>query len=148
MKTSEQILAKAGEEFVKRLRQQFADLGLNDTHAAEQSLSSSVQNNKLIIEGKLRTVVLVTGRKPGKFPPIKPIREWAIRKLGVSEDEADSVAFLIARKIAKKGTDIFTGKSKGLQIELIIDELNKELEQEVNTQVALSVTESVIESYQ
>ncbi len=48
--------------------------------------------------------VVEMGRRPGKgFPPIAPITLWAIRKLGVADKEAKSVAFLIARKIAKKG---------------------------------------------
>lgn len=45
------------------------------------------------------------GRQPGKFPPMGPILLWVRRKLGAgSEKEARSIAFLVARKIARKGT--------------------------------------------
>lgn len=45
------------------------------------------------------------GRQPGKFPPLGPIVLWVRRKLGAgSEKEARSIAFLVARKIARKGT--------------------------------------------
>jgi len=44
------------------------------------------------------------GRKAGRMPPIQIIKAWARRKLRVSEKEADSVAFSVARKIAMEGT--------------------------------------------
>ena len=59
------------------------------------------------------------GRAPGKFPPIEAIIEW-IKVKGIQKKDniSDrSLAFLIARKIAKSGTDIFTGKRKGLDME-------------------------------
>lgn len=43
------------------------------------------------------------GRPPGKQPPSAPLALWAKRVLGVSEKEAQSVGFLIARSIGKKG---------------------------------------------
>jgi hypothetical protein len=50
--------------------------------------------------------VVEHGRRPLKgFPPVDPIALWAMRKLGVPADEAQSVGFLIARKIAVKGTE-------------------------------------------
>lgn len=148
MPTVDEILSKAGDEFVNDLRKQFTALGLNDTHKAEKALSSSVSKGTLKIDGLLRTVVLITGRKNGKFPPLEPIEKWAIRKLGVDEKEAKGIAFVIARKIAKKGTDIYTGKSKGLQIELIINDINKDLQEKVNEEIALGVTESVLNAYE
>ncbi len=48
--------------------------------------------------------VVEMGRRPGKMPPVAPLALWAERKLGVAPDDARNVAFLIARKIAKKGT--------------------------------------------
>jgi len=147
MKTVNEILTKAGDKFVQGLRDQLQTLGLNDTGAASAALSSKVVGNKLQIEGLLRTVVLASGRKPGKFPPIEPIRGWVRRKLNVDESEVDGVAFVIARKIAREGTDIFTGKAKGLQVEMLIAEINKELEDEVNNQIGLNVTNTVFEAF-
>jgi hypothetical protein len=43
------------------------------------------------------------GTKP-HFPPILPLVDWVIAKLGVPEKEAKGVAFLVARKISRKGT--------------------------------------------
>jgi hypothetical protein len=43
------------------------------------------------------------GSKP-HFPPIAPLRDWVEAKLGVDKSRSQSVAFLVARKIARKGT--------------------------------------------
>ena len=45
------------------------------------------------------------GRRPGgRMPPLEPLADWAVFKLGVSREEAAGVAFAIARKIAARGT--------------------------------------------
>lgn len=149
MKTSQEILQLAGDVFVEKLRQQFEDKGLNDTHTAEKSLSSSVSDKMLKIEGLLRTVVLITGREPGKFPPIEPIRKWVASKLGITEEKENKrVAFLVARKIATEGTAIFSNRAKGLQIELILIELNKQLQKEVSEQLTLDITKTIMDEYE
>lgn len=43
------------------------------------------------------------GTRP-HFPPIAPLVDWVIAKLGVREQEAHGVAFAIARKISVSGT--------------------------------------------
>lgn len=44
------------------------------------------------------------GTKP-HFPPSDALISWVERKLGVSDKEARSVAFLVARKISRVGTE-------------------------------------------
>ena len=44
------------------------------------------------------------GRRPGKMPPSAPIELWVRKVLDVPEKDAHSVAYLIRRKIAKRGT--------------------------------------------
>lgn len=44
------------------------------------------------------------GRRPGKQPPSSALELWVRRKLGVPENRVKSVAFLVARKIGRKGT--------------------------------------------
>lgn len=157
MRAVDEILNDSGVEFVKKLRAQFETRGhkggsLNDTHKAEKSLSSKVENNTLKIEGLLRTVVLMTGRKPGGLSEEgqKKIGEWITRKMGIEKDSTEwkQAKFLIIRKIIQEGTEIFTKKAKGLEIELIIIELNKELEKEVGNQIALNITDTVIKAYE
>jgi hypothetical protein len=43
------------------------------------------------------------GTRP-HFPPVEALEDWVMRKLGVPEQEAHGVAFLVARKIAARGT--------------------------------------------
>lgn len=152
MKTTEEILTDAGNVFVKRLQDQFDAKGLNDTGRARNSLSSSVDGKTLKIEGLLRTVVLITGRKPGGISIEGQVKigEWITRKLGIEKDSTDwkRAKYFIIKKIIEKGTDIFTDRSKGLQIELIIDELNEELFKDINNQMAFEVTNTIFEAYQ
>lgn len=54
------------------------------------------------------------GRRPGKFPPIDPIRKWVRRVLGITgAAQIRSVAYLVGRKIAQRGTpaQLFTAKT-------------------------------------
>lgn len=45
------------------------------------------------------------GRSKGKQPPSKALESWVSKVLGVSGKEVQRVAFLVARKIAKQGTE-------------------------------------------
>lgn len=45
-----------------------------------------------------------TGRKPGKMPPSKELERWVGQAFGVTGKAKKSTAFLVARKIGKKGT--------------------------------------------
>ena len=44
------------------------------------------------------------GRRPGRMPPVDALEMWVRRQLGVSGDEARSVAFVVARAIGRRGT--------------------------------------------
>ena len=44
------------------------------------------------------------GRRSGKMPPLYIIKQWVRKKFQVDAKEARNIGFLIARKIAKKGT--------------------------------------------
>jgi hypothetical protein len=68
---------------------------------------------KASVEGRSLTIynqapyaaVIEHGRRPGgRMPPVKALVPWVRRKLGVGDAEAQSVAFLVARKIARDGT--------------------------------------------
>ena len=48
--------------------------------------------------------VIEYGRRPGaRHPPLAAIRDWAMRRLGLSQEQAQRAAFPIARAIAKRG---------------------------------------------
>jgi hypothetical protein len=88
------------------------------------------------------------GRRPGKFPPIDDIKQWIDDKgINPTDISKDSLAFLIARKIAREGTDIYTNKRPALAvsdiIEVRLDELKSNLlsdkVQEIRKQVVSSL---------
>jgi hypothetical protein len=47
--------------------------------------------------------IIEFGRRWGRRPPIEPLAQWAMRKLGLTAKEARSAAFAIANSMAKKG---------------------------------------------
>ncbi len=50
--------------------------------------------------------IVELGRRPGqRRPPLEPILLWVSRKLQLSGPRARSVAFLVARKIGRTGTE-------------------------------------------
>lgn len=76
------------------------------------------------------------GRKPGRMPPVAPIKLWVTRKLGIKGKAADQAAYAIAWSIGKKGTkgafmveQAYDKAVSGPEIERIwADELEKFLE--------------------
>lgn len=75
---------------------------------------------------------LVYGRRPGKQPPIDSILGW-LQKKGITSDIPErSLAFLIARKIGRLGTDIYLGKRPGLALPEIIQKREKEFNDQID----------------
>jgi hypothetical protein len=61
--------------------------------------------------------VMEEGRRPGaKMPPVDAIKLWVVRKLGIPPEEADGVAFVIARSIARKGIEGRHMFQEGLEV--------------------------------
>lgn len=96
------------QEVINRwLIPRFDSLGMNASGEWKRSLEVRTEVNKGEIWGRQYTEQLVYGRKPGKRPPIAPIESWVNQKLGYSGTQARGIAFAIATKIAKEGTDYF-----------------------------------------
>lgn len=133
-------LDRLGEEILKGIKQSFSDKDLNDTRSAVNSLSYTVKGNSLIIEGIARVLFLEFGRSGGTMPPIDKLQGWVERKLGVAPEESRSVAFAVAKKIEKEGTNIFTDRSKGLQIEITLEMINKKFLEEFTDKLGAEIT--------
>jgi len=63
------------------------------------------------------------------FPPLEPLIEWAVRKFGVSESEARSIAFNVARQISEEGIEPrhFFEKAMARMDAIIQEEVGREL---------------------
>lgn len=64
---------------------------------------------------------LIHGRKPGNMPPVQRLFDW-VRARGL-----DISPWAVAKSIAKKGTTIFQGRRKGLEIPPIMEKHMTEL---------------------
>ena len=97
--------AKIREELIAKHH----ELGMPASGQWEESLEVEVHRLNATILGEHYTEQLVNGREPGKFPPIAAIRQWIIDKPihFVGKISISSLAFLIARKIAREGTQYF-----------------------------------------
>ncbi len=130
------------------MQQKLAQEGSNNSGALRQSLAAnfndSVDEKGGIISGLISAVdywyYVDEGRKPGKYPPYTNEREgilhWVLTKIPKRPDITDqSLAFLIARKIAKKGTKPTYFASEVLT-EQAIDQLNEEIAETLAQDIA------------
>lgn len=109
MSDSTQILDFELNLIKEDLIQKHLKLGMKASGQWIDSLNVQTKGQKGIIWGEPYTEQLVNGREPGKFPPINAIKKWIEDKNITPFDQISisSLAFLIARKIAKEGTEYF-----------------------------------------
>lgn len=96
----------------------------------ERGLSTEYNDLTAVLKG----YTYLAGRRAGKQPPLKPILDWVIAK-GLAKVEekakASSIAFLIARKIAEKGTNkehhlqVYSQIITPERIQKILDRINQ-----------------------
>lgn len=103
-----EILNKEFDSLKSDLIARHQMLGMKASGQWIESLENRSKGLSGQLWGEAYTEQLVNGRKPGKFPPIKIIEKWIYDK-GITPQNISysSLAFLIARKIAKEGTEYF-----------------------------------------
>lgn len=104
------------------------DKGIRSSGKSSASMRKDVKPNSGTLYGVKYFFQQKHGRRPGKFPPLDDILNW-IREKGITPRDNKTterqLAFLFARKIAEKGTDIFTKKRPALNVDEQIKELMK-----------------------
>ena len=138
-----QILEDIGNELIEEIRKRMSDKDLNNTGTASRSLNSKVTDTKLQIKGERYIGALDECRSPGRFPPVDAIRNWVAQKLGISGNENNSIAYLIGRKIANEGTSIYQDKSKGIELESIVDMGIKLIKKRVTAKLLIDIKAKV-----
>lgn len=105
------ILQKEFEKLSADLTQRYIELGMKASGKWDKEKTVDVSESGSVVSGKIEgtpyTRQLQFGRKPGKFPPLAAIEQWINDKQIVPDIPIRSLAYLIARKIAKEGTDYY-----------------------------------------
>jgi hypothetical protein len=131
------ILSNIGNVLVEQIKSVMSDKRIDNTKKTSGSIHKQSSENNLKILGYSPPIEqLEKGRPPGKFAPVEPIREWVRTKLGISDEkEIKSVGFLVNRKIAFEGTNIYIDNSKGLELKNVqqngIDLIKSQIGEEI-----------------
>jgi len=140
-------LQKAGDEFVLAIQKEMVEKNLNATGEGSASLSALATPNKIVISAVARLLFLEYGRSSGKPPPVEVIIPWVERKLNVPAEQVESVAWAIVKKIAKEGTDIFSDRAKGLELEIILADLYDKLSEKVFNFEATVMVDQITDAF-
>lgn len=106
------------EKFNNSIRDALDSKNISNTREAARSIYIDYGENFVRSIGIFYLEFLDTGRAHGKFPPREPIAEWVQSRFGLSpgNSEFDGIVFVIQRKIAQLGTEIYLNKGKGIEL--------------------------------
>lgn len=130
-KTISDSLRKLGDEIGSEIeRRGFSDTG------ASQEFEIRFEGTKVQLLGANYIRYLVYGRPPGKFPPVKKIKEYVSRNNIMIEIDGralteNQVAYVIGRSIARNGTLIYRGQKEGLELNRIVDNFADRLVEDI-----------------
>jgi len=126
--TIKESISKFLKSVIEDIIKEQSAKGIRSSGKSAGSLRSESTSNEGKIYGSGYFKQQEVGRRPGRFPPVQDIEDW-IRAKGITPDgiSIESLAFLIARKIAKNGTDIFQGKREGLNLKGIVNKRRDKL---------------------
>lgn len=120
--------AQAISKLLENVRAEIIDdqqtKGIRASGQSARSLKTKTREISGTIKGTLTGAAYFTfqeqGRRPGKMPPVQSIRDW-IEAKGIQSDNPESLAWAIAKKIAKEGSDIYQNKRPALATQQIIE---------------------------
>lgn len=139
----EQLIIQTMNEIIELfLLPKFLELGMNATGEWRENVKGLAEPMKGIISGREYTEQLVYGRKPGKRPPIQPLERWVNAKLRIQGSQAKGIAFAIANKIAKEGTDYYPNGTDLLEVlnqPEVINYVNSKIGNYLSAQVQLEI---------
>lgn len=120
-----------------------ADLRAKNMSQGDLGLKTKADEDSGELSGNHYWYYLVNGRRPGKQPPIDSILGW-LEKKGITADiPMRSLAFLIARKIGRMGTDIFLGRRPALALPEIIETREKDFRKDLREHFREQIKEQI-----
>lgn len=155
LKLTETVLEAWGKECVELIQDNIKSLpvtrygAMNASGKTAASVRYEVTTDGLRVYGAGHIFTVETGRRPGAFPNITAIRQWIDDKPIIPRDNIskNSLAFLIARSIARQGTLVHQlGGKSGVLSNVInqdrIDKLKASLLFELKTLVRSALFET------
>ena len=111
MKEVQNIIFEELEDLRKRIISNIDSTGRKASGRTSGSMHTDISENRGILFGRMAFGTLETGRKSGKVPAgfYQIIKQWVIDK-GISFDsqsERNSFAYLVSRRIAREGTQLY-----------------------------------------
>lgn len=145
---SSQVLSKQFELLKDDLIKAYDAKGMRASGKFAESLEVKVQGLTAQLWGEDYAQQLETGRKSGRFPPISAIEQW-IKDKGIANKiqgqiSISSLAFLIARKIAKEGWKRQEYGGVELISSVVTDERIQKIIDEVGAEQAMIYTTEII----
>lgn len=94
---------------------------------------------------------IIAGRGPGKFPPVDKMREWVEGNPEVLDSArqiwrditVNQLAFIIGRKIAREGTDVWSGKKPGIDLPAVVGKHLTELQEALGKAEVFNIATSL-----
>jgi hypothetical protein len=139
--TVNQVLQSEFDQLAKDFIKRYDELGMRASGRWADGVETVIEDKSPTFRAKVLGLEysrqLVNGQAPGRFHPIGAIQQW-IKDKGIRSDlKPESLAFLIARKIARegtkyypKGTDLIDSVYTDERIQQIINKVG-----EVNLQI-------------
>lgn len=145
---SSKILSREFENLKKDLIIAYDAKGMRASGKFADTLEVQVTGLTAKLFGEDYSQQLETGRKAGKFPPINAIEQW-IKDKGIAnriqgEISISSLAFLIARKIARNGWKREEHGGVQLISEVVTDQRIQNIIDEVGAEQALIYSTEII----
>lgn len=149
---SSQVLSKEFESLKNDLIRAYDAKGMRASGKFADSLEVRVEGLTAQLWGENYAQQLETGRKSGKFPPIDAIKKW-IEEKGIAsriqgEISVSSLAFLIARKIAREGWKREQFGGVELISQVVTDQRMQKIIDEVGVEQALKYTTEITKMIQ
>jgi hypothetical protein len=145
---SSAVLSKEFEALKADLITAYDAKGMRASGKFADSLEVRVDGFKAQLWGESYAQQLETGRQAGKFPPIDSIKQWIVDKGIANRIEGQisisSLAFLIARKIAREGWKREQHGGVELISEVITEQRIQKIIDEVGAEQALKYTTEII----
>jgi hypothetical protein len=144
---SSQVLSREFEALKTDLIQAYDAKGMRASGKFAETLEVRVNGLTAQLWGEDYAQQLETGRKSGKFPPIDAIKKW-IEDKGIAsriqgEISISSLAFLIARKIAREGWKREQFGGVELISQVVTDQRMQKIIDEVGAEQALKYTTEI-----